>query len=192
MYLFTGKVERRYPDESQAEKYAFFSAFWQASSESGEIAIDFYGPGSHRQKRLQFRRYWSVNTFACKYASYQVIRRQNILCYLLHSLVRSDMCWAEAPRLRSISADTARAGGKDSDLGGTDRLYICWQTWIAAGNSTKDSWRDRYYRIVQTRSPQRDFRTLKVPAPMYHLFTGNSLYLCLCQELVQRTDPPIY
>lgn len=68
-----------------------------------------------------------------------MIRRQNILRHLLNSLVRSDMCWAEAPRLRAISADTTRAGGKDSDLGATDRLYICQQIWIAAGNSTKDS-----------------------------------------------------
>lgn len=39
----------------------------------------------------------------------------------LHSLVRTDMRWAEVPRIRTISADAARDGGKDRDLDATDR-----------------------------------------------------------------------
>lgn len=38
---------------------------------------------------------------------------------------------------RSISADAARAGGKDCDLGFTVGKYIDWQIWIAASNTTQ-------------------------------------------------------
>lgn len=41
--------------------------------------------------------------------------------HLPHSLVRTDKRWAGGPRIRNISADAARNGGKDRDLDATDR-----------------------------------------------------------------------
>lgn len=104
---------------------------------------------------------------------------------LPHSLMRSDMRWAEALRLQSILVDTAPAVGWDSDY---YAIPIVNTRTLAVKHGLRHViWRQK---IVDTIVISRIWLPQSI-VPIYWLFTVSSRCPYFCQELVVHIENPL-